>query len=349
MARPNKIWFYKATGWWCVIIEGKRIRLAEGRENRKAAERRFHELKLAGTQTPEAPSARVADVIEAFLDWAKIHLSDETNRNLVWYAQGFSERSGDLRVTELKPIHLTRWVDKKNWNDTTERNARRAIYRAFSWACSEGIIGANPLVGMRCPRAKTRERVMTDDEFRLILRESKRDFKMLMFTLRETGCRPKEARTLTWDCVQEDRWVLPEHKTAYKTGRPRVVFLTVPMRKLMTLLRRTSKAKHVFVTARGKPWSVNVMRLRLARIKRNTDLPNDCCPYLLRHAWGTQAVINGVDVLSVAQLMGHRDLTMIQRVYVHLAEKHEHLQQAMERARRPAPPKPSLDAKRPSA
>jgi hypothetical protein len=45
MARPNKIWFRKDAGWWMVTIDGKKLRLAQGRENRKLAEQKFHELK----------------------------------------------------------------------------------------------------------------------------------------------------------------------------------------------------------------------------------------------------------------------------------------------------------------
>ncbi len=164
-------------------------------------------------------------MIEAFLAWSKLHLSDETNRNYIWYGEKFAEAAGEKLVCELKPIHVTRWVDDHQWKNTTERNARRSISRVFSWAKGEGIIPDNPLKGMKCPKARTRDRALTDDEYKLLMRESRRDFRVLLFVLRHTGCRPKEARTLTWRQVQEDRWVLTNHKTAYKVGKSRVVFL----------------------------------------------------------------------------------------------------------------------------
>jgi integrase/recombinase XerD len=340
MGRTNRIWFRKDVGWWTVTLGGKKIRLAEGRQNKKEAERKFHSLKAVTPQEPEKPSARVADIIESFLAWAKIHRSEETNRNLIWYGQAFSEHSGYVLAKDLKPTHLTRWIDTKTWNQTTQRNARRSIFRAFAWAKEEGLITLNPLHGMRCPQAKTRQRIMTDDEFRLLLRNSDRTFKVLLYALRETGARPKECRTLKWGNVHAETWVLPQHKTAHKTGKARVVFLNAPMRKLMTVLRKTAKTDHVFVNTRGEPWTVNAMRLRITRIKDNTDLAKDVVPYLLRHAWGTNAVIRKVDLVSIAACMGHNSLDMIQRVYVHLADQHEHLQKAMEQATT-CPPKPS--------
>jgi integrase len=339
MPRLNKIWFRKDTGWWMTTLAGKKIRLAEGLPNRKTAEQKFHELKAVTAQAPEAPTARVADVIEAFLDWACSHLQPETLRNLKRYGEMFAEHSGYILASAMKPIHLTRWIDGKNWGPTTERNARRSISRVFSWACEQGVLPSNPLKGMRCPRAKTRQRILTDGEFRALLRASDRDFKVLLYSLSQTGCRPKEARTLRWTDVREDRWVLTEHKTAYKTGKTRTIFLTQSMQKLMQVLRKKSNSEFVFVNARQQPWTVNAMRLRIARIKRNTDLAKDVCCYLFRHAWGTNAILNGVDPITVATCMGHSSLEMISKVYVHLADKHEHLQQAMEKAGRRVPSK----------
>ncbi len=336
MPRLNRIWFRKDIGWWMVTLAGKKVRLVEGRPNRKQAEQKFHELKVVTAQAPEAPTARVADIIEAFLDWAAHHLHAESLRNLKWYGEMFAEHSGYILASALKPIHLTRWVDGRKWGPTTERNARRSISRAFTWACEQGILPSNPLKGMRCPKANVRQRAMTDGEFRALLRSSDKDFKVLLFSLSETGCRPKEARTLRWSDVREDRWVLGEHKTAYKTGKSRAIFLTMPMRKLMRVLRKDRISEFVFLNARKEPWSANAVRLRIKRIRNHTDLAKDVSSYLLRHAWGTNAILNGVDPITVAACMGHSSLEMISKVYVHLADKHEHLQEAMEKARRPA-------------
>jgi hypothetical protein len=100
MSRPNKIWFRKDIRCWMVTIGGKRIRLAEGRENKKQAQQKFHELAAERPKAPESLSARVADVIEAFLAWTKIHRSEETNRNYFWFGQAFTDRM---------PNVFTRW------------------------------------------------------------------------------------------------------------------------------------------------------------------------------------------------------------------------------------------------
>lgn len=47
--------------------------------------------------------------------------------------------------------------------------------------------------------------------------------------------------------------------------------------------------------------------------------------YALRHSWATNALKNGVDSLTVAILMGHRDPSTLARTYQHLSHNPEHL------------------------
>ena len=55
--------------------------------------------------------------------------------------------------------------------------------------------------------------------------------------------------------------------------------------------------------------------------------------YDLRHTYGTRAVEAGIDVFSVAELMGHADLRTTER-YVHLSKAHlEDAQKKIERYR----------------
>jgi integrase len=194
---------------------------------------------------------------------------------------------------------------------------------------------------MRCPSALARQRAVTDKEFRLLLRAAKPDFRILLFALRKTGCRPKEARTLRWEMVLPDRWVLSEHKTAGKTHKPRIIYLSCSMRRLMTRLRRTASSSWVFTNRLGKAWTRNSIRLRMDRLRKKLKLPNDVTAYMLRHAFGTSAVMNGVDVATVAELMGHTDLQMVSRVYLHLRGQDAHLHQALDRATRPVAKLPS--------
>jgi hypothetical protein len=67
MARPNRIWFRKDIGWWMVTLGGKKIRLVEGKNQRKLAEQKFRELMAVsaiGRRAAVIPPLLVDDAAE---------------------------------------------------------------------------------------------------------------------------------------------------------------------------------------------------------------------------------------------------------------------------------------------
>jgi integrase len=332
MARTPKPWFRKQTGWWMVTLGGVQHKLVEGRENKKAAQTKFHELSLFIAEAPQSSDARVASVCDAFLQWSERHQSPETYRGYRFYVQSFCEACGYLLVQDVKPYHVTQWTDSKAWGPTSQFNAVRAALRVFNWAVQQGILDVSPLKGMERPRPKSRDRYLTDEDFHTLFRAASKPVKRFLFALRHTGARPSEVRRLTWDQVQDDCWILKEHKTSGKTGKSRVIYLNPAMKKMMAFLRKGSESKYVFVNCYGRAWTTNAVRLQVARLREKAGLPEGTCAYLIRHAYGTYAILNGVDPVTLAELMGHADTTMINRVYVHLSGQTQHLLAAAAKA-----------------
>lgn len=56
------------------------------------------------------------------------------------------------------------------------------------------------------------------------------------------------------------------------------------------------------------------------------------CLYALRHSWATNALKRGLDSLTVAMLMGHKDPSMLARVYQHLSHSPDHMREQAKRA-----------------
>ena len=54
--------------------------------------------------------------------------------------------------------------------------------------------------------------------------------------------------------------------------------------------------------------------------------------YTLRHSWCTHALERGIDAVTVATLMGHKDTTMISRHYAHLTQRRNHLRESVKKA-----------------
>ncbi|MFN8707329.1 MAG: tyrosine-type recombinase/integrase, partial [Planctomyces sp.] len=56
------------------------------------------------------------------------------------------------------------------------------------------------------------------------------------------------------------------------------------------------------------------------------------CLYSLRHSFATIALQSGLDGLTVAILLGHRDPSMLAKVYQHLSHNPDHLLRQVRKA-----------------
>ena len=70
---------------------------------------------------------------------------------------------------------------------------------------------------------------------------------------------------------------------------------------------------------------LNCEARRKLRQRRARQLAPRYSLYALRHSWATNALQRGVDALTVAILMGHKDPSTLARTYQHLSHNPEHL------------------------
>jgi integrase len=136
-------------------------------------------------------------------------------------------------------------------------------------------------------------------------------------------CR-NELYSLTWDRVALERRQLILLKT--KNGASRAVILTTAaVDALKDLLKRRNKDNpQVCLTRYGEPmispraWFELVME---AAIKKHLSL-KDVTWHIFRHTYISRLVMAGVDIRTVQELAGHKDIKMTMR-YAHLAPAHK--------------------------
>jgi integrase len=340
--RTPKPFYRRFNDSWYVQVGPKQIRLARGKGNEAEAYRRYFEV-MAGQPTgkmPEPlPDATVAAICDLFLDWCQKHNAPRTYEWYRDFLQDFCDHLGKMPVADLKPFHVTRWLDRHpDW-----RSARRcavvAAKRALNWAVDEGLIAASPVKKLRKPPVRSRERVLTAEERRQIFENYREDdpFRDFLLAMQETGARPGEITTVTGADVDfaAGVWVLRQHKTARKTGKPRVIILTPAMVELTARLAAKHPEGPLFRNEDGNPWTRNAIRCRFRRIRTKLGLGSNLVAYLYRHTFTTDALEHGAGIADVCELLGHTTTDMVMRHYQHLREKREHLRQAAIKATRP--------------
>ena len=72
---------------------------------------------------------------------------------------------------------------------------------------------------------------------------------------------------------------------------------------------------------RDKPWTTG--RLDRHCTVMSGKLGFRVTPYMVRHTFATRKIIEGVDLVTIATLMGHVDLKMLMRIYQHVRQTRE--------------------------
>jgi integrase len=75
---------------------------------------------------------------------------------------------------------------------------------------------------------------------------------------------------------------------------------------------------------------------KLLRVKRRDAGPKRLCLYNFRHTFATRTLKSGVDALTTAILLGHRDPSTLARVYSHLSQSPEYLKEALRKSTKKA-------------
>src|SRR5690348_13327351 len=105
-------WQRKSDGWWYLTIideSGKRRheRLAKTKE---AAFDEWH--KRQATPQLDSSDVLVAALLDAFLVWSERNQPKSTFDWHYLYVRSFAKRCGKIKARDLKPFHITRWLER---------------------------------------------------------------------------------------------------------------------------------------------------------------------------------------------------------------------------------------------
>jgi len=364
MPREPKAWFNKQTGWWSTDIAGKRHKLVPGKrgdERRKtptqeatdALSKLLAECALNPTVEAGPAVQTVPSVIDEYLDVGCRDNEPRTFTEKKALLNRFARRYRDKRAVDLIPLDLEKWLrEHPEWkSDDYRAKVCTTVHACFNWAASRGLLGKNA----RNPMANftvaggNRRRPMTASEFRRVWGQSRngkktgawrtsgRRLREVLFFMKVSGARPKEIRDLQWTDIDTNLGIarLERHKTSKKTRKARIIPLIAPVVRLLeSLARRDGAQGAVFKTTRGGPWARNSLAQKFKRLRDKVGVPEDASLYGLRHRFGTRALLHGVDLKTLSNLMGHSRVQTTEH-YLHTAEEYDHLREAMERVSGP--------------
>ena len=312
---------------WYVNLGGRHVTLGKDKDE---AFRKYHQLMAGHIDLGNDIAA--SDVIDQFLAWSETHQAKKTYKLAKFFCDSFKLTIKRMKIDDLKPIHVTRWLDIKGYDGSGANTAVRTVLRPFNWAVEMGLIKDHPLKKVKRPAPVARECYLSPEHFSKVEDAIKdQEFHDFVTILRETGCRPQEA------CAVEARhfdrigrvWTFPVKESKGKRDQ-RVVVLNDKAFAITQRLALKNPTGPLFLNKKGRRWNSSNLNCRWRRVSKKVGFK--VFSYVLRHTFCTDALLRGVEPMELATLMGHKSIDMIWKIYNKLRLQTKHLQNAMKRA-----------------
>lgn len=345
---------YKRGGvWWMNFwIDDYHVQKSTKCRNVRDAEsyERAYRTQLAKGEVGLEPKKRVPRFSEAmkdFLAWSEHEHAAKpaTHRRYEVSSKALLRFFGDKPLDQIKPEHVEQF---KLWRIKQKKTAPakkvkklgaaiktdKAIKPATvnrELAClkilfnhfikSDVLTKANPVSRVKFLKEDNEQmRVLTSDEEKLYLLAASQPLQDIATLMLETGMRPEEVCRIRRENVHLDDGYLfnPYGKT--KAAKRKV---PLTERAADVISKRLAKVKGECVfpgRGTGDEPIVKVNNAHTGTLKRSKVRAFRL--YDLRHTWATRAAMAGIDLVTLAAMLGHSRVQMVMR-YAHPTEEHQ--------------------------
>lgn len=310
--------------WWVDFsYKGKRYRRSAGRTKREAL------LKLGEIQRrieqesthsiPVNAPRSFAEYAEEYLKYSKSNKTHSTHRRDRTSMKHLLEAFGQRKLSSIHANQIEQYKrlrrERVSLASVNRELAllKHMLHKAVDW----GYTKANPAQTVRLFKEPPgRLRYLLQEERELLLQECRGMLYAIVVTALETGMRKGEMQNLTWKGVDFERRTITLVRTKNKEIRTLPISdILLPVLQRIYLERRGAC---VFSKDDGKPYGNWRRSFETACRKAGIE---DFRFHDLRHTFASYLVMAGVDIRTVQELMGHKDIKMTMR-YSHLSKAH---------------------------
>ncbi|HLC87893.1 MAG TPA: tyrosine-type recombinase/integrase [Patescibacteria group bacterium] len=282
-----------------------------------------------------------------FLEYLELerNVSQNTIENYNHYLIRFLEFVGeikpsgiDLDLIKKYRLHLARWIDpetKKPLKRKTQNYFMIALRSFLKYLNRIDVTSLSPEKVELGEVEASPLKVLENSDLEHLLAapdlttpDGLRD-KAILETLFSTGLRVSELASLNRDTINFERREFP---IIGKGGKERIVFLSEEACETIAnaLDVRKDPYKPLFIRFQGRQDPSDDgenMRLTTRSIERIVEkyvkavgLTVKATPHTLRHSFATDLLVNGADIRSVQEMLGHANIATTQ-IYTHITNK----------------------------
>jgi len=227
---------------------------------------------------------------------------------------------GDKYLHEITPFEVDKYrreLSKEVQPATVNRGLallKSMFNRAIAWDKYHDI---NPVKGIKFAKEQPRLRFLEKEEIPKLLAFSPSYLKPILITALHTGMRKSEILNLKWYNVDIKREVITLFDT--KNDESREVPINDEVMQVFLQTRKHLESPYVFCKPNGKPFQdVRGSFVTACQKAGITDFRF----HDLRHTFGSQMRMCGVDIMTIAEILGHKSTRMTER-YAHANAGHK--------------------------
>jgi integrase len=331
--RRGKIWWYKFE------FQGRRIQESSGFTNKKRAIdaeaiRRAKLLERRAGLTPDKLPPKLEEFVPVFLVWSKqqhrkkTHALHSMNCEVLkrYFAGKWLDEITAGMVEDFKAARVSekRWGDKdeSTISGSTVNRALSTLRLMFNYAtdkCDYRL--SNPVRKVEFFDEAGRMRIISLAEEIAYMTKASQPLKDIARVMLDTGMRPEEVFRVECENVNLFQRTIfnPFGKTE---AAQRKLTMTEEVFQIMKQRIAKSKSPYVFPSPDDLAHPIGSVRKAHDAAVRRAGIKPAFRLYDLRHTYASRAAMAGVDLPTLAALLGHTSIQMTMR-YVHPAEEHK--------------------------
>lgn len=267
-----------------------------------------------------------------------------SNATITSYETDFKILKSFLQKNDIKPLLssittpiLRRYVSflkvEKGYKTSTIRRKINSLSSFYNFLMEQEYIEKNPMLPIKAPKKEQKIPIyITEMDLKLLLEAPKKYARFESHILRDTallkmliytGARRSEVLSMDWDDVNFGQQAITIRKG--KGGKERIVPLHESLsydlwEYLQTRLPLSNQA--IFISDKGTRMSVSNFQTLFRRYLRKSGLEDKGYTiHKCRHSFASLPHQNGVDLLSIKELLGHEDLNST-NIYTHTSVSH---------------------------
>lgn len=289
--------------------------------------KRRQQLRDGERGTGRLKVRQFSDAAVEFLEWARAEHKAKPNtwRRLAVSMTSLTAFFSEQPVCSIQSGDLDRFkarrVNVNQVRDVTVRHDLHALSRFFQFAMRQRWARENPVRAVVIPSdaASRRDRVITPAEETAYFAVARGPLAAVARLMLLQGLRPDEAMRLCKSDVdlEAGRLKVRDGKTA---AAKRELRLTNEARVILARRAAASAGDWIFPSARRPGEHLSKLNAPHNRVCEVIGL--DVVLYDFRHTFATRMAQAGVDLVTLAAILGHGSLRTVQR-YVHPSQEHQ--------------------------